>query len=379
MEIQLLRTAEDFEKIRTGWDGLLEKSGGQSVFLTWEWLYYWWIHFNADKELLILVVRNKKSNEILGIAPFCIQRKMILRFIPMRAVKFLGTEAVHSDFLDFIMLPGMETEILGAVYEYLNKNNHLWDIVEVTDVEENSDSLNFFRKRASGKYRIAESVAQRCPYLNLPNDYDLLSQSLSRNMRENLKRRTKRIENKKGMHFSILKDGAIKDSVDKLFILHNDRFKYKKKSDISESVFNGIEIKHFHYDIASNFLRRNWLKLYFLNLGNEPIACLYAFKYKSSLFYYQSGSRPDWSGWGLGTALFGYAIKDSINEGLKEFHYLRGNEAYKSRWTKKAKTTKNIILIKKNIIGYLYILIVQGKINLKKIFRMVWGKRGQSL
>lgn len=371
MEIQLLRTVEDFEKIRAEWDNLLEKSGSQSVFLTWEWLYYWWIHFNTDKELLILVARNKKSSEILGIAPFCIQRKMIMGFIPVRAIKFLGTETVHSDFLDFIMLPGLETEILGAVYEYLNKNNNLWDIVEVTDVEENSDSLNFFRKRADGKYKISESIAQRCPYISLPDSYDLLSQSLSRNMRENLKRKTKRIENNNGMHFSAFKDGAIEENVDKLFILHNSRYKSKKINSGSESSFSGNGVRRFHYDIAFNFLKKDWLKLYFLNLGRETIACLYAFKYKSNLFYYQSGLNPEWSSWGLGTALFGYAIKDSINDGLEEFHYLRGNESYKSRWTKTAKITKNILLVKKDFTGYLYILFIQLKANLKKAIKKI--------
>lgn len=370
-----MRTEEDFEKIREEWDNLLEKSDSQSVFLTWEWLYHWWMHFKADKELFVLVVRDKRSNEMLGIAPFCIQRKMMLHFIPLRKIKFLGTEVVASDFLDFIMYPGLETKILGAIYEYLNKNNHLWDIVEVTDIEENSNSLNFFKKSVNGKYKIVESNAQKCPYISLPNSYDLLSQSLSRNMRENLRRRTKRIENKDRMHFSIFRDEAIKESLDKLFILHNIRFKSKKRNNASESAFSGTKIKHFHYDVASNFQKSNWLKFYFLNLDREAIACLYAFKYKKNFFYYQSGLSPDWSDWGLGTALFGYAIKDSINDSLKEFHYLRGNEAYKSRWTKKAKITKNIILIKKNFIGYLYILFIQGKINLKRIIRMIWAKR----
>ena len=65
--------------------------------------------------------------------------------------------------------------------------------------------------------------------------------------------------------------------------------------------------------------------------------------------------------------LFGYAIKDSINDGLKEFHYLRGNETYKSRWTNKARTTRNILLVKKGFITYFYILAVYGKLNLKRI------------
>jgi len=368
MEIQLLQTEEDFRRIKTEWDNLLEKSDNQSIFLTWEWLYHWWMHFKVGKELFILTVRNKETNEMMGIAPFCIQRKKLFYFIPLRIIKFLGTEEVASDFLDFVIYPGMEDGILSAIYAYLDKNNHLWDIVEITDIEENSISLDFFKKNVNGRHKIIELDAQKCPYMTLPDSYDLLLQSLSPNMRENLKRRSRKIEKRNGMYFSILKDEAIKESVDKLFILHNDRFKSKRKTNISESAFNSIELKHFHYDIASEFIKRNWLKLYFLSLDGESVASLYTFKYKNNLFYYQSGLNPDWNEWGLGTALFGHAIKESINDGLKEFHYLRGNEAYKSKWTKKAKATKNITLLKKNFIGCFYILFVYGKINLKKVF-----------
>ena len=70
MEIQLLQTEEDFRRIKTEWDNLLEKSDNQSIFLTWEWLYHWWMHFKVGKELFILTVRNKETNEMMGIACF---------------------------------------------------------------------------------------------------------------------------------------------------------------------------------------------------------------------------------------------------------------------------------------------------------------------
>ena len=274
MEIQLLETEEDFEKIRTEWDDLLENSNNNSVFLTWEWLYNWWIHFKGDKKLFILLVKSESAEKIVGIAPFYIQKSVLFSFSKVKKIKFLGSEQVASDFLDFIAHAGLEDEILSAIYGYLDENNHLWDIIEITDIEEDSASLDFFKRKVNGMYKIIESDAQKCPYMTLPGSYDLLLQSLSPNMRENLRRRTKKIENKNGIHFSIHKDEAINESVDNLFILHNNRFKSKEKSDISKSAFNGVRIKDFHYDIASHFMKRDWLKLYFLNFDSEAIACL---------------------------------------------------------------------------------------------------------
>lgn len=367
MQIEIVDNIKQFRELRNEWDELLEKSNCESIFLTWEWLYNWWEHFNENKEPFIMLIKDESCKKIVGIAPFYIQKTTLFNLPKVKKIKFLGTEKVASDFLDFIMYPGLEDNILSAVYEYLIKNNHLWDMIEITDIDEGSASLEFFKRKANGRYKIIESDAQKCPYMALPSSYGLLLQSLSPNMRENLRRRMKKIEHKSGVHFSIPKDEAVSESVDNLFILHNKRFKSKEKSRISESAFNGIKIKDFHYDIASNFMKRDWLKLYFLNFGSEPIACLYAFKYKNRFFYYQSGFNPDWNDWSLGTVLFGYAIKDSINDGLKEFHYLRGNETYKSRWTKEARTTKNIILMKKKFITYFHILLIYGKRNLKRI------------
>jgi len=38
-------------------------------------------------------------------------------------------------------------------------------------------------------------------------------------------------------------------------------------------------------------------------------------------------------------------------KGFKEFHYLRGSEEYKFRWTRAIKRTVNLTLVKKNFMG----------------------------
>ena len=109
------------------------------------------------------------------------------------------------------------------------------------------------------------------------------------------------------------------------------------------------------------------MKLYFLNYENEPIASLYGFKYDDKLYYYQSGFDSNWERFSLGTVLFGYAIKDSINEGLKEFHFLRGEEQYKSRWTKDYRETENVLIFNCTFIGKMVYIVSRGKKSLRKV------------
>lgn len=370
MELEVVQNINRFRELREDWNNLLEKSSSKSVFLTWEWLFNWWAHFKNHKELLILLVKDETTGQIVGIAPFCLQELRLLHFFKFNKIIYIGSDRAASDFLDFIIHPGSEDNVLKLIYQYLNNNGDRWDIVEMGPLDECSSSIGLMKENVNGGHRMVTLKAQVCPYLKLTENYEKQLQSLSPNMRQNLKRRTKDFENKRGMSFSIFNTREkVEENIDRLFSLHMDRFKSKGGNRKIESSFSGADIKRFHYDVASSFLEKQWLKLYFLNYENEPIASLYAFKYKHKLYYYQSGFSSHWEKLSLGVVLFGYAIKDSINERLKEFHFLRGEEHYKSRWTKDYRETRNLLLFNSTFSGEVLYILMRAQRYLKRVLR----------
>ncbi len=379
MELEVVQDINRFEELREDWDSLLEKSSSKSIFLTWEWLFNWWVHFKNQKELLILLAKHEATGQIVGIAPFCLQQLRLLYFLKFNKVMYIGSDKAASDFLDFIIHPGSEDNVVKLIYEYLKNHGTRWDMVEMGPLDECSRSLELMKESVNGRHRMVTLKAQVCPYLKLTENYEKQLQSLSPNMRQNLKRRTKNFEEKRGMSFSIFNTREkVEENIDRLFSLHMDRFKSKGESRKIESSFSGTDIKRFHYDVASSFLEKQWLKFYFLNYENEPIASLYTFKYKDKLYYYQSGFSSHWEKWSLGVVLFGYAIKDSINEGLKEFHFLRGEEKYKSRWTKDHAETRNLLLFNSTFSGKALYILMKAQRRLKKFLRkgrvMIWQR-----
>jgi CelD/BcsL family acetyltransferase involved in cellulose biosynthesis len=372
MEIEVVQDVNRFKELREDWNSLLEKSHAKSVFLTWEWLFNWWMHFKRNKELLILLVKDESTGEIEGIVPFCLQELRLLYLFKFRKIIFIGSDKAASDFLDFIIRPKSEDNVLKSIHEYLNNISDKWDIVEIGPIDDRSSSIGFVKENVDGKYKNLIFNAEICPYLKLTEDYEKLLQSLSSNIRQNLRRRMKCFKNEKGMSFSIVSTREkIEENIDRLFSLHIDRFKSKSGRRNIRSSFNGSEIKRFHYDIASSFLDNQWLKFYFLSYEDEPIASLYAFKYEDKLYYYQSGFSRNWEKLSLGTVLFGYAIKDSINERLKEFHFLRGEEQYKSRWTRDYRETKNLLIFNSTFFGEVLYTLIRGEKNLRKVLRKV--------
>lgn len=370
MDIEVIKDINRLQDLKNEWNQLLEKSDTKSIFLTWEWLYCWWKHFKGQNQLFIIIAKSKGNGQILGIAPFYIEKTKVLGLFSVNKIKFLGTKQVGSDFLDFIIYPGKENEVLKAVYEYIKKHSPLWDVVEIGDIDHNSSSIGLLRIVLNGDFRIIEKKAHICPYLELKQNYEDLITHLSPNMRSSLKRRTKVLEEKYKVDFSIIdKKDEIGKHLNILFSLHNQRFVSKKGNTNNKSSFMGHEIINFHRDVANCFVSKGWLKFYFLTRDSDTLACLYAFKYKDRLFYFQSGLNPQWEKLSPGAVLMGYCIKDAVRDDLKEFHYLRGNEQYKKRWTKTYKATNDILIFNVTISAKTVYYFMRLKLWFKKIVK----------
>ena len=61
-----------------------------------------------------------------------------------------------------------------------------------------------------------------------------------------------------------------------------------------------------------------------------------------------------WRKWSPGTVMTGYCIRNSIENGFDEFHYLRGIGSYKSRWAKSSAATLSLDIINRTVKGQIY-------------------------
>jgi CelD/BcsL family acetyltransferase involved in cellulose biosynthesis len=62
-------------------------------------------------------------------------------------------------------------------------------------------------------------------------------------------------------------------------------------------------------------------------------AVLICFHHKDTASYYQMGWAPDCPIESPGVILLSHSIEQAIAEGLRRYDFLRGDEAYKFRWT----------------------------------------------
>jgi len=67
MRIIEINSVDEFKSIRGTWNDLLAKGRDKNIFLTWEWLFEWWEHFNENKKLKILMIEDR--DDIIAIIP----------------------------------------------------------------------------------------------------------------------------------------------------------------------------------------------------------------------------------------------------------------------------------------------------------------------
>jgi len=365
-DIELIADMAGFHDLKADWERLLA-AGHANVFQTWTWQYTWWRHFGSGKTLQILLVKDRSRGEVIGIAPCYQHLRPAAPGITLRRIGLLGTRHADPDFLDLILAPGREAEALTALAQFWSDRRHLWDILELGDVAETSPYLPQIREVLGGRFTWAERPSMVCPYIELPGSFEEYLDTLTPKKRKKTRYETKRLRKLEQLEWV---DGFSVAEADHelacLFQLHEARFRTKHTGKACASDFSGEEVRAFHRDLASALAEQDQLRWYALRHGPDFIACLYLFKHLDSVFLYQMGISPEWRSWSLGVVLIAHAIEDSIREGAREFHFLRGDEPYKRDWAKQTRTTRTLTCASGSLKGRLWIAWLRTKTWLKR-------------
>jgi len=354
-------TEAEFVTAGDWWDALLARSPSNSFFLRHAWLSAWWRHFGAERELRVLVVENTEG-VIVGVAPWCLTRETDLGVLPVGEIAFLGREGVTGDYLDVFAEPALHGEVLRLCVGALLMNSG-WDLLKISDVLETSPTLAAMIEEARVRdLAVVPGKSQLCPYLPLPATWDAFMASVSGNMRSNLRRKEKKLA-ALGARIEEAHGDAIGPALDTLFELHGARWETRGKT----GNFIDPRLRAFHHDVAPLLDKEGALGLWTAIIDGKPAAAIYGYRHGGRFLYYQAGFDPAFAEHGVGLAIMGHAIRRSIEAGLTEFDYLRGDEDYKRRWTDLARSTKTLVFARPNLRGLAWRTLSSGKETAKRL------------
>jgi len=327
-----------FEALRDEWNELLRASDSDCLFLTWEWLFTWWKHLAGDRKLAILAVRC--GGRLVALAPFGLRPPSLWRRRPLGVLEFLGNGCVGSDYLDFIVRTGYESEAREAFASRLADERLVLDWTQLR--RGSCAAAGIAADLSERNWTATETVTNTCPFIPLAGvSWEAYLATLGAEHRYNFHRKWKRLNRDYCVQFEqVHSEEQCNESIDLAMELHNMRWRDRGGSD----AFHTAGLVAFHREFSQLALRRGWLRLYVLRLDRKPAACLYGFLYGRTFYFYQSGFDPAYRKQSVGLVAMGLGIKSAIEERAEEYDLLHGDEEYKSHWSRASRELSRVEL-----------------------------------
>lgn len=321
MQIDCYTDESGFQKLEGGWGELLSRNQRATVFQTLEWNRSWWDSFGDSKELLLLAIAGE-GGLLAGLAPLYRTQSGDGR----RLLQLVGGIDL-SDYLDLIYYPGFEEPVCMALLDHLRENYKQWDVLEFHNVPTESPTLELLSKAATELgLKITAEEEDVCPRIHLPSTWEEYLSTLSKKDRHELRRKMRKAGSAGGDKRYVVGEGNnLSKEVEEFFRLHG-------KSKKEKGEFLGDGTRRFFLDFTARFQRNGWLELSFLKIGGEMAASLLNFKYQERIYVYNSGFDPAFSSYSAGIAIIGHSIRAAIEEGYRNYDFLRGDEGYKYKF-----------------------------------------------
>jgi CelD/BcsL family acetyltransferase involved in cellulose biosynthesis len=313
-----------FTTLKGEWNYLLQKSGTNTPFLTWEWQRTWWDRFGAESQLSIVSVRDE--GDLVGLAPFFSSSTSENH----RTLQLVGGIEV-SDYLDLLVVAdNRATEVYTAIWQALtNDTPHSWHVLDLHNIPASSPTLQTLPAIASaaGEFQITSEVEEVCPVITLPSTWDQYLSLLNKKQRHEVRRKLRKANREATLSWYYAEDpDSLDHEVDDFISLHH-------KSGAHKKTFMGQGMQGFFRDIAHAAFDAKWLRLAFLVVNDVKVASMFCFDFNENYLVYNSGYDPNlYSSLSTGIVLLAYCIRDAVDSGRRVFDFLRGEEEYKYRF-----------------------------------------------
>lgn len=287
------------------WDSYAERAS--NVFGTRAWCDTWWQHYGGGGSPLLL---EGGDGDEAYLAPLYVGGSLL------RRVRFVGHGP--ADQLGPLCAPSGRAPAAAAVRDALRQPSLRWDVLLAHDVAEDEQwdrwlGGSVLRRTDSPAIAFSTTV------------WDEFLAGRSKNFREQVRRRERKLRKAFAVELRLSDSGTLAADLETLFRLHLARWG-------QDAPFaTGVE-RGFHEDFARRALEDGRLRLWVLELDGRPAAALYGFRFAGVEYFHQSGRDPQFEEHSVGSVLLTHSIREALQDGVREYRLLRGDEAYKSRF-----------------------------------------------
>jgi CelD/BcsL family acetyltransferase involved in cellulose biosynthesis len=302
LEIDLVSEDDGFAALAPQWWELWRRVPNAGPFQTPAWLLAWWKTFKPGGLRCATVRQNR---ELVAIAPFYVEQGP-------RGSRLLPVGIAVSDYLDVLVDPVCEPLVGRVLLDCLIEQGGAERLC-CEELPPGATALQLWQNRMEKTRQSASPVLS-------PLDIPKAKARKVRMARNRMERRSGRIVSADCSNCSVLLDGLIR--------LHGERWAARGE----RGLLSGSLVPSFLASALPDLFTAAIARLHAVQFG-ETIAGVYlGFLVNARGYAYLGGFDPAFSYESPGTVLLAHAIEEARHSGAREFHFLRGREAYKYAW-----------------------------------------------
>ncbi len=315
---------EEFARLREEWNRALTESPADTLFLRHEWLGLWWAHFGKGRRLAVMTAR--RGGRLVAALPLMEQRETYtgIRFKALRS-----TTNAHSFRFNAICSRGEEAA-MEAIWAALRDRRDRWDAVILEEVPEDAPVLDpMLRAARRGGHPMGSWRGGEVPYLETVGTWDAYVATLGRNMRSNLKKKSRRLREAGEVTFrSVSSPGEVEDALRVGLRLEGSGW----KAEAGSAILSDPTLTRFYSEWASVAAEKGWLRLSFLDVDGMPVAFDFSTLYHGCYYDLKMGYDPAWSAYSVGQLIKAEILRRCFESDTRVYDFLGVSMRAKEDW-----------------------------------------------
>jgi len=327
MQVRVITTISDFDEAKDEWLRFEADVGNTNITSSYLWLRKWWEIFGSinshtlgfAKRLCILFLYDSDGS-LLAIAPFCIVRRKLNRFVSYRAIEFIGQQWAAT-YLDFISSQLTSQEI-NSMYEWLSSNVQ-YDVIDIRYIPENSICFRTEKAEYTG--------LSACPELTGSSYEEVRKKYYSRNLKHKLNRIYNKIErDNPEIRFDVAEGISILKQFDQI-----ESVSVSKEASDKHSLYRDGNKADFMKGMIESFADNS--KCMFMYYKDSVCAYNLGFYYGNKYFAIDaaySRNIKELENLSIGNLTYDKLIESTITSSTSSFCFGAGLDSYKLRFSK---------------------------------------------
>lgn len=316
------------------WRDLLARDLNRHIFATPEWNRLWWDEFGAGKDLFVITMH--RGDDLVAIAP--LYRKVE---DGRKVLRFNGGIDL-TDYQGPICSLDDRDEVAETLVGWLEETEVEWDEFDAHNMPVPLGFAEFLVDHAdSHGFDFRLDQEETTAVLPLPSDWDEYIAQLDGKERHELRRKRRRLgRDHPDAAFRTATTETLDADLASFIQMH-------KQAEGHKGRFMAPTIETFFKRIADSFMPNGWLRLDMLEIGDRPVASTLSFTFDRTFYLYNSAYEPELGRLSPGYILVSRLIEEAIEEGVRQFDFLRGPERYKYQFGAKPLPLNNVRVMRK--------------------------------